>query len=282
MNVLANFMNTEIETTSILKTLQRYELADINSRSFEITRIISGAINKNFKVFDGNKTLLLKVFSRKIGLPIDRREVFNMQEELAILGLAPVPFFLSRDCTIYCEQWIDAPKNTGIQKSNRCVTSLTNTLAEVLYSVHNSSVSAQLVELDKHWQFYWQKLKSPGQALQEKYRQVKHQWQDYKEHNLDHFVVCHNDLHIDHISFLHGPVFDWEYAGLGCRYFDIANCCAINELSQAEIANLCSRYAYFANQEPSHVIQRVQEVSDIAAFTTQLWTESLGIGENPK
>lgn len=273
----AKFLPNPKDGALILKTLKKYELANINSSKFEITRIASGAINQNFKVVDETKAFLLKVFSSNTVLPINRRGVFNMQEELSILGLAPQPLFLSEDSKIYCEQWIDVASASQKDNQSQIEPCPIDLLAQTLFSVHNSYVSAQLVALDKHWEIYWQKVKHPSLELQEKYTRAKQQWHQYLEKNLDQFVLCHNDLHIDHISSANGPIFDWEYAGLGCRYFDIANCCAINQLNEAEIASLCSRYAYFANEDKIDVSHKVQQMSVLSAFTEQLWSLSLGI-----
>jgi hypothetical protein len=281
-----NSLDKERDYTHILKTLKQYEVVNIHSPDFTMTRILCGAINRNFKVFDGSKTLLLKVLSNNDSLPINRRQVFSMQEELAILGLAPMPLFLNQDCTIYCEQWIDIPSDCtphnrdGMQQSkvdiNQRKASVIDTLAEVLCKVHSSFVPAPLLALDKHWQMYWQKIKCPNQQLRETYEQVNQQWLRSLEQGRSDFVICHNDLHLDHISFVNGPVFDWEYAGLGCRYFDIASCCAINKLEHVDILKLCTRYADLANKDAKEVISNVKRKEVMVAFTSQLWTQSMG------
>jgi thiamine kinase-like enzyme len=284
--MLTNPFYEESEGLRILRVLKGSELVNIHSPNFAITRILHGAINRNFKVSDGDKNLLLKVFSNNKTLPINRQHVFKMQEELAVLGFAALPLFLSKDCEIYCEQWIDIPApikpvRKDRAKTNLDVTTLINTLAEALLKVHNSDVSAQIVPLDEHWKIYWQKIEFPNLSLQAKYKEVQQKWQLYMAKYIDQFVLCHNDLHIDHISFPNGPIFDWEYAGLGCRYFDIASCCLINNLHQADILKLCSQYAHLANKEAQEVISKVQEMSIIVAFTYELWTESVGKTNNP-
>jgi len=262
----------DVNGSAILKTLKQYELVNIHSPAFDVKRIVSESINRNFKVTDGNQTLLLKVFNNANSLPINRRNVFNMQEELAILGLAPLPLFLNDDATIYCEQWIEFPKHNE--------TALIQLLAEALYSVHSSFVSAPLLALDEHWEAYWQQLKDPNEALQQQYSLAKKQWQTYVSQYRDEFTLCHNDLHLNHLSYNNGPLFDWEYAGLGCRYFDIASCCAVNELSSSQIVELCKNYAELANRSANDVLEKVTDSSKLVTFTYELWGGSLGIVEN--
>lgn len=262
----------ELDGASLLKTLKQYELVDTTSPTFDIEPILSESINRNFKVSDGQQTLLLKIFNTRNALPINRNKVFNMQEELAILGLAPVPLFLNEDNTIYCEQWIEFP---GHEKGDDV-----KLLAESLYNVHNSFVSAPLLSLSEHWQNYWQKIENPSDALKQQYELVKKQWHDYVEVSRDEFVLCHNDLHADHLSYANGPLLDWEYAGLGCRYCDIASCCIINQLSHSEKLDLCSIYAELANQDASELLEKVRFASSLVNFTYELWGKSLGIVKN--
>jgi hypothetical protein len=87
-------------------------------------------------------------------------------------------------------------------------------------------------------------------------------------------------LHREHLSYPNGPLFDWEYAGLGCRYFDIASCCITNALSPQNINKLCSSYAYLANVDIHQVIKNVQEMSVLVSLTHSLWAESVGIDKN--
>ena len=261
----------DIDSGALLKTLKQYELVDIDSSQFEVKSIHSKSINKNFKISDGQQTLLLKVFNENNAWPISRNKVFALQEELAILGLAPLPIFLNEENTIYCEKWIAFTKHKNHD--------LVKLLADSLYSVHNSFISAPLLALDEHWEAYWQQIESPEIALQEQYEVVKKQWQDYKDECRDQFVLCHNDLHSEHLSYANGPLFDWEYAGLGCRYFDIASCCAINQFSEQQIVELCMHYSELANQKVDEVFDKVTFASGLVTFTYELWGRSLGLKE---
>jgi Ser/Thr protein kinase RdoA (MazF antagonist) len=283
----AKVLKKEKDRLSILKMLKRYGVVDVTSPNFEINRIRSGTINRNFKVCDGDKTLMLKLFDSNELLPVDRRQVFKMQEELAIIGLAPLPVFLSVNGKVYCEQWVDVGQHEDGKyahkvKLGKIMGDKLETLAEVLFKVHSSLVSVPLLALDEHWEVYWDKIESPSPQLRQKYLQVKQQWQRYLDVCIDEFVLCHNDLHIEHISYLNGPVFDWEYAGMGCRYFDIASCCTINNLDQGEIESLCIYYANLAHQDIQEVRGRVHKASGMVSFTYELWETSLKISNISK
>ena len=57
-------------------------------------------------------------------------------------------------------------------------------------------------------------------------------------------MPCHNDLLA--ANFIAGPerlwIVDWEYAGMGDRYFDLANFAVNNELGEADEEALLGDY----------------------------------------
>jgi thiamine kinase-like enzyme len=250
----------------VYETLKTYELINVECPYFKMWRIDAGAINRNYKVIDKHQQMLVKQLSSNQVLPINRLQTFKLQEELAILNLAPRPIFLDESETIYCEQWIDFSKPKLSQKL-QC-------LAESLHMVHASFVSAPVVDLDVHWQTYLQSIAQVSDEMLSKYEDVLMKWNNYMQVHIDQFVLCHNDLHLDHVCFSHGPLLDWEYAGLGCRYFDIASCSLINSLSDNEHESLCALYANLANRPIHEVIEKTAIVKDCVAFTYDLWMQS--------
>lgn len=259
-----------IET--ILTLLQTHELIDLNCKQFTITPIAQGAINLNYKVQNKQHCMLLKKFSQNNVLPINRSQVFELQEQLAILKLAPRPMFLSVDELFYCEEWV--------RFQPICNDKVIASLAEALCNVHNSYISAPIVDLGKHWLLYWQTIKMPTAKLTRQFQQKCQQWQEYMSENKDHFVLCHNDLHLSHVCTLSGPLLDWEYAGLGCRYFDIVSCSIINQFNEAQKTELCNKYAELANVPVREVIDNTNKVTQMVMYTYNLWNYSLGLSDS--
>jgi thiamine kinase-like enzyme len=77
--------------------------------------------------------------------------------------------------------------------------------------------------------------------------------------------LCHNDLlsanFIDDGTSLR--VIDWEYGGLGDRFFDLGNFAANAELTEAQEAELLA--AYFGEARPEHLrrLRLMRLVSDL-------------------
>lgn len=258
----------------ILQQLRLHDVIECKITQVETTPLNSGALNQAFKLTTPHKSILLKVFSDIETVPVDRIGIFKLQEELAILGLAPKPIYLSKNKRIYCEEWL-SHIDSGCDKlahHNKI-----DVLAESLHNIHSSFVSAPVLPLLQHWKIYWQQIENPSDDLQARYNQMKIMWQDLVKQNESDFVLCHNDLHLDHVVSPKGPFYDWEYAAKGCRYFDIANCASINDFDDKTLLELCHLYAHLSNLNASQVVQNVFGVKDVAGFTNDLWHQSLGI-----
>jgi thiamine kinase-like enzyme len=84
-------------------------------------------------------------------------------------------------------------------------------------------------------------------------------------------VPCHNDLLA--ANFIRGPkqvwIVDWEYAGMGDRYFDLANFAVNNELGEAgELALLSD---YFAEEPNAHRVATLRLMKFMSDFREAMW-----------
>jgi thiamine kinase-like enzyme len=83
-------------------------------------------------------------------------------------------------------------------------------------------------------------------------------------------VPCHNDLLT--ANFLDDGerlrILDWEYAGMGDRFFDLANFSNHHDLSVAEMETLIA--AYFGESTPGR-LARVRLMRPMAAFWEGMW-----------
>ena len=84
-------------------------------------------------------------------------------------------------------------------------------------------------------------------------------------------VPCHNDLLA--ANFIRGPqqvwIVDWEYAGMGDRYFDLANFAVNNELGDAgELALLSD---YFAEEPGAARLATLRLMKFMSDFREAMW-----------
>jgi amino acid transporter/thiamine kinase-like enzyme len=85
----------------------------------------------------------------------------------------------------------------------------------------------------------------------------------------DAHCLCHNDLLLGNfIDEGHAlRIIDWEYAGLGDRFFDLGNFAAHNELSEAEEEHLLECYFGQARPEDLRRLRLMRLVSDLREAT---------------
>jgi thiamine kinase-like enzyme len=84
-------------------------------------------------------------------------------------------------------------------------------------------------------------------------------------------VPCHNDLLA--ANFIRSPrglrIIDWEYAGLGDRYFDLGNFAVNNELDEGQEANLLG--AYFESPASERRLASLRLMRFMSDFREAMW-----------
>ena len=84
-------------------------------------------------------------------------------------------------------------------------------------------------------------------------------------------MACHNDLLS--ANFIRSPrgirIIDWEYAGMGDRYFDLGNFAVNNELDEGQEAELLS--AYFESPASSCRLATLRLMRFMSDFREAMW-----------
>lgn len=274
MNMSNKHSLQSTELNEVMRILSEFDLIDVHCLKFDIQHIAAGTINRNFRVLDRNKSVLLKFFQQSDVLPIDRNAIFELQHQLSIIGMAPQPLLLNDTNSIYFEQWVDGLEHHQAVANNAEAIPL---LADSLYGIHNAYIAAPDLALQRHWTMYWQQIPTPNASLIDTYNTICTELFNYQQAYKCEFVLCHNDLNIDHICQNNGLIIDWEYAATGCRYFDIANCATVNTLNEEQLFDLCSKYAELSDQSVDEVLHRVQNMFKFVHFTNKLWRISVGL-----
>ena len=96
-----------------------------------------------------------------------------------------------------------------------------------------------------------------------------HDMQDFQYID-DTPVLCHNDLHLDHIR-ANDVCVDWEYAALGPRYFDVAMCIVINQLTPTAQTQLLKEYAQHTDCDVDTATQQTALYIRLALIINRAW-----------
>jgi thiamine kinase len=91
------------------------------------------------------------------------------------------------------------------------------------------------------------------------------------EHDSQRSCLCHNDVH--HLNLIDTGelrLLDWEYAGLGAPYFDLASVAFYNDYTLEERARLLSAYQCKADAD---ALQRLGKACFAFEYVHDLWYE---------
>ncbi|WP_395342156.1 phosphotransferase [Ningiella sp. W23] len=260
----------------------------LNTRSGQVKleQIPGGSVNQSYCLTAGNKRFLVKQFAGKRWVPVNRRELLEIQTRLAKRGCAPMPLHLSNNNKIYLEQWIEfnvksydiKDKIDILASSLQRIHSLD--VHDFLSSVDESkqsglsydqTIKQYTLNLPSHWQKYLKNIPDPEKKWAKKADEYKQVWRDYVKRYQSDFVLCHNDLSIEHVLDDTGMFLDWEYVSAGCRFFDLLTCILANQFDQGQADDLIRRYIELSDYHRSEVHQRVAILQPLVIFTHQLW-----------
>ena len=249
----------------------KVQLTDTLSLSNKATvePVVAGEINHVYLLRDGQRAYAVKWVGDDMFSGVDRFHQYVLQGQLARRGIAPEPVWLSDDERLWVEEWVET-ENPSLE------TDTTHTLASVLADIHSQPITARPLGLTGRWDHYIQiaglqnseEIMARSRALRPLLLA--------SEQNLDDLVLCHNDLSYGHIVDQRRHIIvDWEYSAMGNRYFDIASCVMINQLSASQREMLCSHYAEQTGIAVDTVVSQVEQQWDVVAFTNRLWQAGL-------
>lgn len=239
--------------------------------------MLGGAINKSFKLTSKDKPFFLKTFELNHILPIDRDGLFTQQQQLAELGVAAQPLYLSKNHEFQVEAWVE---HTPLSRASWPIEEKLKHMAKVLWQIHQLPTVAAPIDLPKNWLVYLQSVDSPDYAhWQRRINKYQKIWLDTRR---EHQVLCHNDLAFAHMS-ISTPylVFDWEYAAQGNRFFDIAASIIINKLDVNAAQTLYQYYAEQADMSYEVVFEQSQQQLPLVTLTNDLWYLAANSLEKP-
>lgn len=230
-----------------------------------------GAINQNYCLHIDQQKYMVKHFVGNRWLPTKRKITMDLQTTLASQGLAPQPIHLSDKQDVYIEQWCPfLAIRLGVNDTETCI----DTLAHSLIHIHGSSIRSEVLDIPAHWRKYLKYVDDPDKKWRKKANEYAQIWRDYQQRFASDFVLCHNDLHLSHVDSNNKRYLDWEYAGKGCRFFDLIACCLSNEFDQKKADELTRRYIELSDYHRGEVHQRVSILKPLVIFTHQLWWQS--------
>ncbi|RDV25142.1 choline kinase [Alteromonas aestuariivivens] len=239
------------------------------SPSAQWSQMESGAVNRVWRLKDGEGDWVVKWLGGDNFSGLDRNRQFGLQQQLARLGLAPAPIWKSADASVWVEKWAEPKRPSCLVNNEPALVA-----GRVLATIHQQQIDAEVLDLPGRWQHYIE-LAQLGRTdpIRHVVTTLTQQWLEQDKQN---YVLCHNDLSFGHIVDDMRPcVVDWEYAALGNRFFDLASCSLINNMTERQQRQMEEEYARSAQLSAQWVGEQLASHLPIVQLTTQLWFKAM-------
>jgi thiamine kinase-like enzyme len=257
------------ELVRIVQTLS----AELGEPEGEARPLEGGITNRNYLVSLGGNRYVIRVPGKDTSLlGIDRSAEREANENAAAIGVAPKVAAQLDDPPCLVTEFITCTEMTAEDLREPATM---KTVMDLLRSVHDSGAnlptsfdSFRVVEK------YRETAESRGGEIPDAFEEAHARAREIEsalsgpEHKP---VPCHNDLLAG--NFLRGTeqiwLVDWEYAGMGDRYFDLANFAINNELETSQHPELLADY--FSGEADARRVATLRLMMFMSDFREAMW-----------
>jgi thiamine kinase-like enzyme len=258
--------------TEISPLLQRIP-AWRNRTDIKTTFLSGGITNQNYRIDVGNDAYVLRLAGAKTDLlGIDRENEYAASRAAADIGIAPEVVDFIRPEGYLITRFIRAREISPAEMREPA------TIQEVAHALKNIHALPPIQATFSPFQVvrdYDNLAREHGvTTFPENYAWLRERMAEIESRltrQASTSVLCHNDLlNGNFLRDEHGNIriLDWEYAGMGAPFFDLANFSAHHELNDEQIDHLLQNY--FGATNPRHVahLKLEQAMSD---FREAMW-----------
>jgi thiamine kinase len=234
-------------------------------------RIKNGLTNESWVVRATEDSVVVRIGNHSTEpLQIDRRSEAIVLSAVAAAGIGPPVLLCAPDRNLLVTRLL--PGVTWTSREVRTPQNIAR-LAALLRELHALPIPSNVrtVDLRQIVSGYWNTLLAKGlgarvgtQETREKARQLMSMLAEDAQAKL-----CHNDVH--HLNVIDGGklwLLDWEYAGIGDPYFDLASVCCYHAYSDKSRAELLR--AYLGADRPS-ALERLHRMCWVFNYIRDLW-----------
>jgi thiamine kinase-like enzyme len=238
----------------------------------EPTPLDGGITNRNYRARFGGTDVVLRLPGKDTSmLGIDRHAEAAANRCAAAAGVAPTVEALLDDPPCLVTRFVEGREMSAAELREPGALA---DVAAALRSVHacppiDATFSAFRIIDD-----YAAKAAARGAAVPNAYERSRPSAARIEaalRHRPHEPVLCHNDLLA--ANFLRSPaglrIVDWEYAGMGDRYFDLGNFAVNNELSDAQERAFLS--AYFGDSATAGQLAALRLMRFMSDFREAMW-----------
>lgn len=234
------------------------------------SRIKGGLTNESWLVQAGGQQVVVRISnSDEHALRIDRRSELRVLDAVEQAGIGAAVLFADPQERVLVTRYI--PGRVWTREDTLLEQNIRH-LAVLLQRLHASAIPAGVAQTDLPGilEAYWGTLDvrgMPGPSGSWSRDEVREVAQALSDGAVR--CLCHNDVH--HLNLVDTGrlwLLDWEYAGIGDPYFDLASVCCYHDYSEAECRFLLQQYLH---RECDAAFARLELARWLFDYIRQLW-----------
>ena len=238
-------------------------------REVELEPLGGGITNRNFKVAVGGETFVLRIGGKDTALlGIDREAEHAATSIAADLEIGPeVAVFLEPEGYLVTRFVEGSPLPVEDVREAKTLRRIAGTLRRL----HDGPPFPSRFDPFRVVEAYLATAASRGVATPREYERAKQTADEIERaRGPQRECPCHNDLLNANFIAQDGNVriVDWEYAGMGDRFFDLANFSVNHELTDAQNEELLTAYFGELAEPDVHALRLMRFMSD---FREAMW-----------
>ncbi len=243
-------------------------------------RIRGGLTNESWSVTAGSERVVVRISNAdEAALQIDRVNECRVLAAVARAGMGPEVLRCHPDGRVLVTRFIPG---TVWTHEDALAPDNIRRLAELLKRLHSLKVPVDLAEtnLPAIVEHYWATMAEralpdpPGEWTREEIRDIAHTLHASARRSL-----CHNDMH--HLNIIDAGrlwLIDWEYAGLGDPWFDLASICCNHNYDRAQRYHLLRHYVGHDDRDAA---ERLKLACRLFDYIRCVWLVVRRVTQNP-
>jgi thiamine kinase len=233
-------------------------------------RIRGGLTNENWLVRAADTAIVVRLGNRHADtLQIDRRSEAAILTAVARANIGPPVLMCDPERQLLVTQHLGATWTARDARSTKNI----ERIADLLRALHAlpPPAGARTVDLQAVVTGYWNALLARGMSTRAGTTRTRTRARDLiADLQSDaRAVLCHNDIH--HLNVIDNGrlwLVDWEYAGSGDPYFDLASLCCYHKYSDQARRNLLRAYL---GQDRKGSLDRLHRTCWVFDYIRELW-----------
>lgn len=231
--------------------------------------LLRGVSNDVYKITTINGSYVLKHFRFDHPYGLNRDQEVEVQQTLFHYGIAPEILHYDATQGLLLQPYINQP---DLAQDDLPITQKIQRLGEIAAHIHRLQVDVPVWSLRGRIQRYCEHLARYDAVRARHFQKELQQQRKLLDSFANNPVFCHNDLAFHHVYLTEPPtVIDWEYAGLGECYFDLANCIHVNQFDANQQKAFIHAYEGASGERIE--IAYLERWLELSHLISQLWYE---------